>query len=446
VAETADARSLVPARRAPLLYFAFAHVCILTALVTLALDPAGLGGFYYHPRLIALVHLVTLGFITSAILGALYLVCPLAFRLPLPEGRADVAAALAWMIGVSGVASHFWMGRYPGMAWSGAMALATPLWVGGRVLVGLRRSPAPIEARLPMGLSILNLYAAGGLGVMIGVNKHQAFLPFAQLDAVHAHLHLAAVGFALLMVVGAGYRILPMVLPSAMPRGALALASPVLVQAGVWSLAPSLLFAKAAVPWFASVLLVGVALFLSRVVFMLSNRRPPPSGRPRSDWALAHVLQSLVYLVVSCGLGASLALAPPSDASLRAAFAYGVCGLLGFLAQLVVGVEARLVPLSAWLQGFTGGGYRGETPSVHSAVPRATTVATVVLWAGGVPCLAAGLSLDRNAWTSIGATAIAAAVVIALVSGIVALARLSPDRNRDDSPLTMRSPGRSVGR
>jgi hypothetical protein len=424
VAEPADPRALVPARRAAYLYLAFAHACLVTALVTLALDPGGLGGFYYHPRLIALVHLVTLGFITSAILGALYLVCPLAFRLPLPEGRADFTAALSWMIGVSGVASHFWMDRYSGMAWSGAMALVTPLWLGGRVLVGLLRSLAPIEARLPMGLAILNLYAAGGLGVVIGINKHHAFLPVSQLDAVHAHLHLGAIGFAVLMVVGAGYRILPMVLPSAMPQGSLALASPVLVQAGVWGLALSLLFAKPAAPWFTALLLAGVALFLSRVVFMLSNRRPPPTGRPRPDWTLAHVLQSLAYLVIACGLGAYLALAPASDTSLRAAFAYGVCGLLGFLCQLVVGVEARLVPLSAWLQGFVGGGYRGLPPSLHTAVPRASTVATVVLWTTGVPCLAAGLSLDRAAWTSIGAAAVATAVLVTLASGIVAFARL----------------------
>jgi hypothetical protein len=424
MAEPADPRALLPARRAPLLYFAFAHACLVTALAALALDPGGLGGFYYHPRLIALVHLVTLGFITSAILGALYLVCPLAFRLPLPEGPWDVTAAFSWMIGVSGIASHFWLDRYSGMAWSGAMALLTPLWVGGRVLAGLRRSPAPIEARLPVAFAILNLYAAGGLGVTLGVNKHSGFLPFSQLDAVHAHLHLGAVGFALLMVVGAGYRILPMVLPSAMPSGALALTSPLIIQAGTWGLAASLLFAKPAVPWFATILLAGVALFGSRLVFMLSNRRPPPSGRPRPDWNLAHVFQSLASLVVVCGLGAYLALAPLSDASLRVAFAYGVLGLLGFFCQLVVGVEARLLPLAAWLQGFARGGYRGMPPSIHTVSPRATTATTVVLWTAGVPSLAAGLMFDAPMWTSIGAGSLAAAVSIVLAAGIAALRRL----------------------
>jgi hypothetical protein len=417
-------QAFLPARRAPLLYFGFAHASLFVGLAALFLRATELGGFYYHPRLIAVVHLVTLGFITSAILGALYLVCPLALRLPLPEGRADVAAAVSWTIGVSGVASHFWLDRYAGMAWSGALALATPLWVGGRVLAGLPRAPVPLESRLPIGLAIVNLYLAGGLGVMLGVNKHYAFLPVAQLDGVHAHVHLAAIGFATLMVVGAGYRLLPMALPAAMPRGRLALASGVVVEAGALGIAGSLLFAKPLLASFALLTLAGLALFFSRVAFMLRHRRPPPSERPHPDWPLFHVLAALAHLAIACGLGVSLALLAPSDTTLRLAMAYGVCGLLGFLSQLVIGIEARLVPLAAWLQAFAAGGYRELPASQHKALPRGPAAATLALWTAGVPCLALGLALDRPSWTSAGAGGLALGVLVVIVSGIRALCRL----------------------
>jgi hypothetical protein len=414
----------LPARRVPLVYLGFAHACLAVALVVLALRPGELGGFYYHPRLVALVHLVTLGFITSAILGALYLVCPLAFRLPLPERRLDLVAAVSWVVAVSGIASHFWLERYPGMAWAGAMALLTPLWVGGRVLLGLRRAPVPLEARLPVALAMLNLYLTAGLGVLLGVNKHDPFLPFSQLDAVHAHLHLGAVGFATLMVVGTGYRMLPMVLPAAMAGGRLALASGLVVEAGVLGLTAALLVSKPLVPPFALLTLAGLALFGSRVAFMLRNRRPPPAERPRPDWPLLHVLQALAYLVVAGILGLVLAVSDPSDASLRTAFAYGVCGLVGFLCQLVIGVESRLLPLSAWLHAFADGGYQALPSSLHTAMPRRAAAGAVALWSAGVPSLAAGLALDRAAWVSIGAGALALGVLLVAGSAIRALRRL----------------------
>jgi hypothetical protein len=335
------------------------------------------------------------------------------------------------MVGVSGIASHFWLERYPGMAWSGGMALLTPLFVGGRVLLGLRRAPAPLEARLPLGLAILNLYLAGGLGVLLGVNKHDPFLPFSQLDGVHAHLHLAGVGFATLMVVGAGYRILPMALPAALPQGRLALLSGLVIEAGTLGLTASLLVAKPLVPAFGLATVVGLGLFLSRVVFMLRNRRPPPTDRPRPDWSRFHVLQSFLYLALGAGLGLGLAVLPPSEATLRLAMAYGVVGLVGFLCQLVVGIEARLLPLAAWLQAFAAGGY-GELPaSQHTAMPRGLLGAALPLWTLGVPSLAAGLALDRPAWTSLGAGALAVAVFLGAASGARALFRLrSPAARR----------------
>jgi hypothetical protein len=431
MAEPTASEAFLPARRAPLLYFAFAHASLFTALVLLAWRPHELGGFYYHPRLIAVVHLVTLGFLTSAILGALYLVCPLAFRTPLPEGRADLLAALSWTIGVSGVASHFWLERYTGMAWSGAMALGTPLWLGARVIAGLRRAPAPVEARVPVVLAIVNLYLAGALGVMLGVNKHHPFLPFAQMGGVHAHLHLAAVGFAVLMVVGAGYRMLPMVLPAAMPRGRLALAGPLLIEAGVLGLAGGLMFAGSLVAPFALIVLLGLGAFVSRVAFMLRNRRPAPARRPRPDWPLAHVFQALAYLGAAAAIGLGLAVLEPSDATLRLSFAYGVCGLLGFLAQLVVGIESRLIPLASWLQGFAARGYRDLPPSQHTAVPRTAAASAVVLWTLGVPALGAGLALDRPRWTTAGAAALALAVLVIGVSQARAVRRLTRAAGRE---------------
>jgi hypothetical protein len=424
MADPPPPRAFLPARRAPLLYFGFAHACLFVALVVLSLRAVELGGFYYHPRLIALVHLVTLGFITSAILGALYLVCPLAFRLPLPEGRADLAASVSWMVGVSGIASHFWLESYAGMAWSGAMALATPLWVGGRVLAGLRSAPAAVEAKLPMGLAVLNLYFAGGLGVMLGINKHDPVLPFSQLDGVHAHLHLAAIGFATLMAVGVGYRMLPMALPAAMPRGVVALASGLTIEVGTLGIVAALLAAKLLLAPFALLTLAGLGLFFSRVVFMLRNRRPPPSERPRPDWALFHVLQALAYLVFTSALGLGLAVLSPSDTTLRVAFVYGACGLLGFLSQLVFGIESRLLPLAGWLHGYAGSAYRELPASLHTAMPRAGAAASFALWTVGVPGLAVGLALDLFAWVRVGAGALALAVLIVAVSGVRALLRL----------------------
>jgi hypothetical protein len=360
------------------------------------------------------VHLVTLGWVSSSILGALYLVGPLTFRIVLPGSWRDAVAFGVWAIGVSGVAAHFWLGTLIGVAWAGVVVLLAMAFVGGRVLRRLPSAPVPIEARLPTMCAVVNMLLAALLGVALGANKTHGFLPVSQLDGVLAHAHLAGLGWGVMMVMGAGYRLLPMMLPSAVPSGAGPLASTALTQLGVWLLvAARIAAAPPAILTVASLAAAGgVALFLIQVVWMLRHPRPAPAAQPRPDLGVAHALQALVWLAVSTASGVWLALAPASDASLAVAMAYGVLALVGFLAQMVVGVAARLVPLYAWLWGFADRAHQTTPPSLHHALSRPVQMVTLGLWTGGVPLLAVALAQDRHVWTSIGAATLSVAVLL----------------------------------
>src|SRR5436305_1674234 len=212
-----------PGRPSPaLLYLASAHLFLGTALGTIALAPASVAGFWYHPRMVAIVHLVTLGWSTASILGALYMIGPLAMRLALPPRRGDLGAFAALAIRVAGLAAH--------------VRIAAP-------------------ARMAAGAAI----AAAAL-----------------------------------------------------------------------------------------------ALFLRRVAWMARHRRPAPKELRRPDYGVLHILQALVWLAAAAVLGLALAFTPPAEWKLGAAMAYGVFALVGFLAQMIVGVNARLLPIFAWLASYGG--------------------------------------------------------------------------------------------
>jgi hypothetical protein len=416
---------LLPARWPPRLYLSFAHLSLFLAFAALALDPRGVGGFFYHPRMLAVVHLVTLGWLSGSILGALYIVLPLAFRVPFPAGRMDHAAFACFAIGTSGVVSHFWIDHPNGMAWSAGTALLPFVYVCGRGLRELPRARLPREVKWPVAFALTNILVAASAGVLLAVNKSVPFLPVSQLPGALAHAHLAALGWATMMVMGAGYRLLPMVFPAAMPRGAWITASALLLQAGALGLFFAFPFAKRLVPLAAVLAIAGIGAFLSRVAWMLRNRRPAPSERPKADASVGHVLQALAYLVLASALGLYLAVAEPSEGTLRLTMAYGVFGLVGFLAQIVIGVEGRVLPMAAWLQGFTRRGYAEEPPSLHAAPSLALALVGLALWGVGVPLLAAGLALDRPVLAGDAAAALALAVVLSAANLLRVLRRLA---------------------
>ena len=114
-------RALMPAVDIPMLDFGFAHVCLAAAFIVLIVDPSLAGPFFLHPRMVAVVHLVTLGWISASIVGAFYIVAPLALRMPFGGGWLDRGAFAAFAIGVVGMVTQFWSAQYGALAWPASL-------------------------------------------------------------------------------------------------------------------------------------------------------------------------------------------------------------------------------------------------------------------------------------------------------------------------------------
>ena len=151
--------------------------------------------------------------------------------------RAGWPDYLAWalvVVGVSGLVSHFWIDEYSGMVWS-----AGTLWLGF-AYVALRGIKTVASAKVQAGvklhiiLAFINILGAGVLGMLIGFEKQLIHvLPGYMLHSVYAHAHLAALGWATMMVMGIGFRLFPMVLPAAMPPARRTWASAAFVECGL---------------------------------------------------------------------------------------------------------------------------------------------------------------------------------------------------------------------
>ncbi len=418
-----------PPRTLPVLYFAFAHLALIAALVAVVLDPRSVAGFFYHPRMLAIVHLVTLGWISSSILGAIHVVGPLALGMPMPTGRSDHWAYWFVVVGSTGMVVHFWIEEFSGMAWATVMTLAGFAFVATRVVWNLRSAGVPLAVKLHVELAFLNLLGAGTMGILLGFDRAYETIPGDALANVSAHAHLAAIGWATMMVVGVGYRLLPMVLPSAMPEGRSVYFSAVLLEVGAVGLFVALLLQSVWVRVCSLFVVAGLLSFLLHVGWMKRHRRPAPVARARPDYGVGHAVQALVYLGLACILGTMLAFASPSEWEVRATLVYGVFGLIGFLAQMVIGMETRVLPWLAWHWAFANTGFKGPVPSPHRMPDRVLQSLTFYLWLIGVPLLAAGFYLDAIPLVTGGAWSLLIAAVLAALNAALILRHAFTNRS-----------------
>jgi hypothetical protein len=190
--------------------------------------------------------------------------------------------------------AHFWLEEYGGMAWSAITVGTGIILVGAHVAWCLRHASLPRAISAPIMLAFLNILGAATLGVLIGFDKVYHFLPGFVLANVFAHAHLAAQGWATMMVIGVAYRLLPMILPAAMPSGPRLWFSVVLLQTGVSGLFVSLLWRGPFAWMFALTVVGGLAAFFSHVAWMLRRPRPRPPNLRLPDPAGPHAGASFV--------------------------------------------------------------------------------------------------------------------------------------------------------
>ena len=424
----------MPARRLVALYLGTAHVSLACAFFLTAWNPFAVAGFFYHARIIAIVHLVTIGWIALSILGMAYVVLPLACGVALPVRRGDYVAYSLVVIGLVGMVSHFWIGEFGGMAWSAATAALGIMHVVARAGVAMRQARVAPAVKLHLYFATANLAGAVSMGVLLGFDKAYPFLPGYVLSNVFAHAHLAAVGWVLMTVMGLGYRLVPMVLPSAMPLGRSLYASALLLEAGVAGLFLSLTMRSSLTLVFALFIVAAFLCFAAHVLWMVARPRRPPHHRTHTDFAVHHLCAAGACLLLACVCGITLTVVSTSEATMRVALLYGVLGLLGGLAQAIVGFERRLLPMAASCWDLQDG---GDVPPV----PRrpVVTAPTFLMWLVGVPLVAAGFFVNGAAVLSSGAWLLFAA---SLLMWLDVFLLLSP-RQRQRAGALRRRPAQS---
>lgn len=427
---------LLPPRPLPLIYFAVARVAFLGALLAVALEPTIAAGLFYQPRLIAAVHLVTIGWLTFSIYASLYIVGPLALRIALPARAADYVACGMAIAGLMVAIGGFWRNEMMTAGWWAALVLPAAVLLASRMWLALGAVPVQPAVRLHIGLAFANFFAAAALGVTLGVDRTRDVLPAPTLSNVYAHAHLAAVGWVGLMAIGIGYRLFPMVLPAAMPEGRSLYFSAAFIQSGVLLLGSGLLFQ---VPWLvppaALLVTAGFAAFLLQVRCMLGQRRPPPVAMRRPEYGALQSLASLCWLAIAVLMGLYLAIAPMSELTVRVSLAYGVVSLIGFFAQLVAGMEYRILPFFAWYWAFANTGFKGSVPNPHEMPIPGLQQVCFFLWLAGVPLLALGAAwplprlISAGAWLL--ALAVAAGAIDAAAIASYAFRKKAPDPSID---------------
>jgi hypothetical protein len=320
-------------------FFAAAVGFFAAALTALPVVMRDLAEHFYQAHVLAVTHMLTLGWISMAMLGVLYRYLPGLTKHPLPAPRLAVVQWVTFVAGVLGLVVHFWLGRWmPTLVFAGVLLLSTTL-LCVNVWPLLLGAPARGVAEIGVLAATGCFVAAAALGTLIAADKTYSFLPGSTITNLSAHAHLAALGWVALTVCALSFRFLPAFLLPTLDLARPALRQVSFLAGAVILLVVALLGRSRWIPLAALVVAASLVAYLVLVGRLVASRRMP------LDWTVRHALASVVWCALTVAAGVTLALlGTDTPFGARLAGAYGVAALLGWLSNLLIGMSYKLFP------------------------------------------------------------------------------------------------------
>ena len=363
-------------------------------------------GAYPSPHVAGITHLFTLGWLTTTIFGALYQLLPVALGAPLRSIRLGHASFATFAPGAglfaAGVATSSTPLHHAGIALLSIGILLTVGNVGG----ALPRSKSRDVTWAAVAIALCFLASTLVLGVVLLHNLHTGFLAEARIRVLAVHVHVALVGWALVMMVGVSHRLLPLFLLAHGAEKRFTRVSLALLSTGVLTLGIGLLRRGNAVAWAGTVLLLaGVACFLAQALAFYRVR-----VRRKTEVGMHFAFTALAFLAAAALLGPFVlarGIAYP-----RFGTAYVVLGLLGGIVMYAVGFFYKIVPLLAWTVRYRGRMGKGTAPKVAEMFSSRVAHVQLALMALGVTLLVTGIGAASVHVTRCGAALFLAGVLV----------------------------------
>lgn len=374
-------------------FFLIAAFFLLLFTVGLFVCSDELTGHYFQPHLLALVHVLLLGFCTMIIFGALYQLLPVLSERRLFSKQLTIWSCILLSSGTFLLGYSFWIFNSGAiMQIAGSVILVAVVLHIINVLFSLKGTKSTIALEC-IATAHLWLLLTVIIGLLLAFNFQFAFLPQNQLHYLTLHAHLGLVGWMLLLIIGVGSKLIPMFMLSGKDHSKLIRFSYYIINAALVLFFADVLFTHSyARAWLYVILIcAGLAGFVLMIIRVRKS-----SVRKKTDESMKQTFIAIFFLLLPAII--AMALSSPvnifnDNQLLTLARIYGIALIPGFLIMLILAQTFKTLPFILWLDLK----HKGLVPPKF--MPRdlynAKTVTFMLwMWNIGIVLLIAGNSLS----------------------------------------------------
>ncbi len=379
---------------------------LLVALISPWAYPLLLDGFY-APRLLAFVHLNTLGVIAAVLVGASYQLIPVVLQTPLASVRLGRVSFWLYIAGIALFLPGLYETWRPALSAGAALVFTALIVYLIVVAMTLRQAPATDVVSWHITLALAGLGAGIIAGFLLALNKGAGFLGAATFRLLAAHATLMLGAWVVVMLNGVAYRLVGMfTLSEDQLWHRVAWTELAFSVLGAWVLAAGLLFEapRAVLGIGALAILIGQILFGSQLVHLYRVRR-----RRGFDVHIPFALTAAACGVLGAALlAAGLFADRPVSSSIW--IATGWLAISGVALTAIQGFFYKITTFLVWLHSYAPLAGRGRVPRLEDLYDRRIARTGWGFWLIGLAASIAAILISNRS--------------LATVAGIAALVGL----------------------
>lgn len=351
---------------------------------------------------LALTHLLTLGFATMVMTGALTQILAVVAGRQIPRLVPISTLTHGGLTAGAAMLSMAFLLREPSLFTAAAAVLAAAIlpFAAAAAWAAFRsRAPGPTLPGIRLALLALTITAL--IGAAMALQRGGLTLPMGSGVAYHVTWGLA--GWIGLLVVGVAYQVVPMfqLTPPYPPWMSRHLAPVLAGVLAAWTVA-MLADSRVAARFLAALAALALGMFAVQTLLLQAKRRRRSSDPVVLFWRVG----------LGCAIGASgtwaWLLATPADTlPPQAPVMLGVLALVGATVSLICGMLYKIVPFLAWLHLQPLAGHRWRIPNIRDLVPARAVLVHFWIHCGALTLLVAALYLPDLARAAGAAAALA---------------------------------------
>lgn len=348
-------------------FYLYASIAFLIATILLFISTDSFSVHYFQPKLLAITHVMALGWGTMIILGASHQLVPVIIEGRLYSENLAKTSFLLAAIGIPLLCYGFYffnVGVYTQLG--GILTIGAILSYLINLGITIQKSKSENIHALFIFASVLWLALTAIFGLFLLINFTQHLLPKNSLHYLSLHAHIGIVGWFLQLIIGVGSRLIPMFIISKYTNPKLLGWIFVLINFSLIIFVYCFLTNKMGyvllLPSFG--LVIGIILFAIYCYKTVKERIRKKIDGPLQISLATVVLMFLSVIILLILIASTITFVKVLNPNL--VLAYGFMIFFGWITSIILGMTFKTLPFIIWNKVYHGKILNGKSPSPKS--------------------------------------------------------------------------------